>query len=265
MNLKPKDKINEIERSLYPSTVFHFTKEMDSIKKILSSGFFRASYAKEVIVGPGTKRKFGIPMVSFCDIRLSHLYEHTKKYGYFGIGLKKRWAIDNGLNPVSYLNSKCTMFTYFDSQLKEMSKELSNIDSYEDYSSAKTKYRNLLNVMRYMKNYEGDLERKGKITKNYRFANENEWRFVPDINEKIIPVKIVKDNNLNWKDDANRKLWKSEASHLPFDVRDVNYILVPSEFYARELIEFLSKINLGDDYTYMISKIFISRHIFKDL
>ncbi|WP_202303491.1 abortive infection system antitoxin AbiGi family protein [Dryocola clanedunensis] len=265
MIIKPKAELHHIERSLYPSTIFHFTDEIDSLQNILSSGYFRASYAKEVIIGPKSRRRFGIPMVSFCDIRLSHLYEHTRKYGYFGLGLKKRWAIEKGLNPVSYLNSNCTMFTYFNEQLKGMSRELREIDLYDDHKVAKLRYRNFLNVMRYMKNYEGELERKGEVTKNYRFANENEWRYVPDIKEKIIPAKVIDDVDIEWKIKANEKLWKSDSSRLYFSLKDINYLLVPSESAVAELIDYLGEIIEGDDFTYLISKIFISKHIFSDL
>lgn len=267
MKLNPKAKPYSREKSLYPSTIFHFTKKMDSLQKILSLGYFRASYAKETIVGPDAKREFGIPMVSFCDIRLSHLYEHITKYGRFGIGLKKDWAIINGLNPVSYLNKNCSMFTAFDVRLREMSRELRNMKGdRERYMLNKEKYRDLINVMRYMKNYEGELFRKGKIENdNYRYANENEWRYVPDIRSKIIPIKIVGIDDLNWKDEPNERMWKHEESMLQFDIKDIKYILVPNERYASDMIEYFGTLASGSDYTHLISKLFISRQIFNDL
>jgi len=251
------------ERSIYPNTVFHFTDNIECLKSIIQSQYFKASYAKEVIVGHNTKRTFGIPMVSFCDIRLSNLYEHMEKYGYYGIGLRKSWAINNGLNPVSYLNQKCSMFTYFDEQLREMSEELLDIKPLDEYKIAKSKYRNLLNVMRYMKNYEGELKRKNIYKKNYRYANESEWRYVPDIStNNVIPVKLIKENEPNWKDKANKHLSMSSSSRLGFDIKDIKYILIPGRSDTYDFIE-----HLADDKNKIeiISKIFDSSQIYKDL
>ncbi|RKR65134.1 abortive phage resistance protein AbiGi (putative antitoxin) [Yokenella regensburgei] len=267
MKFRAKKTTCRIEKSLYPSTILHFTKEIESLKSILSSGYFRASYAKESIIGPDSKREFGIPMVSFCDIRLSHLYEHIKKYGRFGVGLKKEWAIKHGLNPVSYLNKNCSMFTAFNERLREMNRELRSLKAYEEvYSLEKAKYRDLINILRYMKNYEGPLVRKGElVNENYRFANENEWRYVPDIQADIVPIKIARDSDPEWKTKANQRMWKSDSSRLKFEISDIKYILVPNENYASQLIEYFGDVASGDDYTHLISKLFISRQIFNDL
>ncbi|EQA0619442.1 hypothetical protein AWD72_000052 [Escherichia coli] len=266
MKHTPENK-NIAEKSLYPNTLFHFTNNNEFLLNIIKDKFFKASYAKEIIVGPnGTKRTFGIPMVSFCDIRLSNLHEHMKKYGYYGIGLKKSWAIEKGLNPVSYLNSNCSMFQYFDQQLREMSDEFLNIESYEERKLSRQKYLNLQNVMRYMKNYEGELRRGNEYQKAYRFANESEWRYVPDINTSdIIPVKIVRNHDTKWKAKANDALWKSESSRLTFNYNDIKYILVPTSNMAFDLIEGVRDFISEDDFIYLISKIFDSRHIYQDL
>ena len=83
---------------LYPEILFHFTTK-ESLYEILNSTF-KVSYAREKIIGPKLKREFGVPMVSFCDLRLSELKAHINKYGNYGIGLTKEWANRNGLNPV---------------------------------------------------------------------------------------------------------------------------------------------------------------------
>ncbi|HBB8555060.1 TPA: hypothetical protein J4Z50_001662 [Escherichia coli] len=266
MKLTSKNKSIE-EKSLYPNAIFHFTNDNDILLNIIKEKHFRASYAKEVIVGPnGTKRTFGIPMVSFCDIRLSNLHEHMKKYGYYGIGLKKSWAIEKGLNPVSYLNSNCSMFQYFDEQLRNMSEELLSIDTRDERKVARQKYLHLHNVMRYMKNYEGELRRGEQYHKNYRFANESEWRYVPDITTPdIIPVKIVEKGNSNWKAKANKALWESEFSRLRFNYNDIKYILIPTSYMAFDLIEGIKNFVCEDEYIHLISKIFDSRSIYHDL
>lgn len=87
--------------SLYPDILFHFTKK-ENLFKILESAF-NVSYAREIIIGKSSEREFAIPMVSFCDLRLTELKSHMIKYGSYGIGLTKQWANANGLNPVMYI------------------------------------------------------------------------------------------------------------------------------------------------------------------
>jgi hypothetical protein len=41
-------------------------------------------------------------MVSFCDIPLSQIGKHVKRYGSYGIGMSRQWVFRNALNPVLY-------------------------------------------------------------------------------------------------------------------------------------------------------------------
>lgn len=90
--------------SLYPDILFHFTNGRTNLFDILDS-HFKVSYAREKVEGSETKREFAVPMVSFCDLKLSELKTHMGKYGNFGIGLTKEWANRNGLNPVMYIKN----------------------------------------------------------------------------------------------------------------------------------------------------------------
>lgn len=270
LGLKMKD-IN-VEKSLFPSTLFHFTEYVSVLKNILSDKHFNVSYANEKIVGMKAQRNFGIPMVSFCDIRLSQLNEHTKKYGHYGIGLKKQWGIDNGLNPVSYLNHNCSMFTYFNARVSQMSRSLRKISFSEGkdsdlYLIERKRYRDIINVMRFMKNYEGELYRKGVLeNENYRFANESEWRYVPDIRTDIVPIKLVnQDIDPEWKLKANSALSSHPESKLKFDFDDIKYIFVKNERMARSLIRHIEMITDQKSYPILVSKIFISSQVFDDL
>ena len=90
--------------SLYPDILFHFTNGRTNLFDILDS-HFKVSYAREKVEGSETKREFAVPMVYFCDLKLSELKTHMGKYGNFGIGLTKEWANRNGLNPVMYIKN----------------------------------------------------------------------------------------------------------------------------------------------------------------
>lgn len=257
----------KIERSLFPSVVGHFTKQCDILFKILSSKCFKVSYAEEIIIGSSASRKFGIPMVSFCDIRLSQMNEHVIKYGEYGVALNKGWAIKNGLNPVSYISAGCPMFNHLDSRMRQMRELIDNLKSegsLDEFKDALLNYNDLINVMRYMKNYEGDLARKGwKVIKNYRYANEHEWRYVPDIKSGIIPIRKVSVNK-NWKMDANRAMEGMSCSVLNFELSDISYIFIKNKVMALKMKEKLQKRFCFEDYVLLSSKILITAQVLED-
>ncbi|EBU6604347.1 hypothetical protein DKP05_24575, partial [Salmonella enterica subsp. enterica serovar Derby] len=91
---------------------------MEKLESIITCKFFRPSYARETIYGKNQQkiRYFGIPMVSFCNIRLSLLSEHTQKYGSYGIGLTYDWITRNNLNPVFYVSEHSNVFPQLDEQ-----------------------------------------------------------------------------------------------------------------------------------------------------
>ncbi|MBT7825316.1 MAG: hypothetical protein HN600_01875 [Bacteroidetes bacterium] len=68
-----------------PSTVFHFTKK-EALLGILKENF-KIQYCFERWTTHQSE-DFAIPMVSFCDIKLSEI-DHMFKYGNYGIGLVK--------------------------------------------------------------------------------------------------------------------------------------------------------------------------------
>ena len=48
-------------------------------------------------------------MVCFCDIPLSDIAEHTQKYGNYAIGLKKTWAMEQGVTPILYVHDNSVL------------------------------------------------------------------------------------------------------------------------------------------------------------
>ncbi|MEB7585589.1 abortive infection system antitoxin AbiGi family protein [Serratia rubidaea] len=250
-------------RSLYPSTLFHFTEHYSALTGILDCSYFKVSHSTEMIHGKNeTPRNFSIPMVSFCDIRLSHLTEHTGRYGGFGIGLKKSWGIEKGLNPVFYVNQNCSMVDYFNAALRDFKEEhISNNSNTDKASSRKAQYRDLINPLRYMKNYEADLVRTGKDNeKNYRFANENEWRYVPDIRSDIVPIRLSKNKQI-----GNDKLGNHPNSRLYFTYDDIRYIFVSDDLHLEKLISHINKTVIDKYRNKLLSKIFVTSNIFEDL
>ena len=85
------------------NTLFHFTSKYDTLISILKSKFFPRLCLERGLWHPGN-RKWAVPIVCFCDIPLSNMAEHTQKYGNYAIGIKKTWAIKQGITPVLYVH-----------------------------------------------------------------------------------------------------------------------------------------------------------------
>ena len=219
---------------LYPSTLFHFTKTKEALFGILA-GNFKIFYAKERIAGRALPRVFYAPMVSFCDLRLSEAGNHMLSYGEYGLGLSKEWALKHGLNPVAYWNSQARLI---DNLFKKLDHDHADLWKEPDILKTSQKsalYDDLIDLLRFIKNYEGCLKRNnGDEIDPYRFADEREWRYVP---EKVYPPFLP--------ENADKAYWSSQITErLVFEPDDIRYIIVANESERSQVI---SHIKHGPD------------------
>lgn len=236
---------------LSSNSLIHFTNR-DSLKGILEEEF-RIKYCTEIV---RAKRGAGfnvvVPMVSFCDIPLSEIKNHIQKYGRYGIGLSKKWGKKKGLNPVLYLEQKSTL-------IKNMIYGFSKLLEEDINKYTTTQYR-IAEVIRYIKNYEGILVRKGKkIKKNYRFSDEQEWRYVPSKSNARIFI------NADDKTEANQNI---ENLRLGFNPNDITYIVVKNEKEIDEFIQIIinakSKKYSENEIKRLTTRIITSKQILSD-
>ncbi|WP_242108825.1 abortive infection system antitoxin AbiGi family protein [Luteimonas aquatica] len=219
--------------SLSSSTVIHFTREPDALKGILEKGF-RIKLCRETVVLDTQPGSFCVPMVSFCDIPFSKIKDHLDKYGEYGIGLTKAWAVRKGLNPVLYMSK--------DSSLSKSYKTAFNHYVYEsdhEIEDLPAETRGLVDIVRYIKNYENDLTRKNKTIPNYRFSDEREWRYVPD--HDAYPYMVV---SAEWHDNpANKALSDKMLAPLVLDFKpaDIQYIIIGKNSEISDFIDHLRK------------------------
>lgn len=225
---------------LYPNILFHFTNKQ-SLFGILSSTF-KPSYSREYIEGTKEKKEFAVPMVSFCDLRLSELKDHIEKYGTYGIGLTKNWAIEKGLNPVIYVNKNSHFIDNLINGIGEIFRYINKIVDEDDLNSLSTAYMNILNTYRFIKNYEGLLKQKGKTIPNYRYADEREWRFVPPIETEIDYRPFVPLNRISTKEKKEQLNAKIEHRRLTFKPDDIKYLIVQSDSEINEIINHLRSV-----------------------
>ena len=168
---------------LSSNSIIHITAYREALEGIIKDNFDVRCCRENVLLNDKSFPCL-VPMVSFCDIPLSQVKNHLESYGdkdkkAYGIGLTKEWAVKMKLNPVLYVEKESALAN---SYCYSIFKSLNGSKLSEFTNSQKS----ILDILRYMKNYQGDLVRKGKKTiDNYRFSDEREWRYVPLVTEAI--------------------------------------------------------------------------------
>ena len=204
--------------------VFHFTKEFETIIKIITDKAFKYSYSAEYFF-ENKYRKIGVPCVCFSSRPLSKL-KYMASYGEWGIGLTKDWARKHKLNPVFYLEK-----SKIAENLKEASKAaIKEINKYKNSPAIP------IHLIAWM-NYESSLLYNTKISRGpnkkagknkYPFFEEREWRSYLDLRD--FNGDWTKLNIIVEKDWETKKRELNESiSHfkLEFELKDIEFIIAP--------------------------------------
>lgn len=257
--------------SISPNSIFHVTN-FNGLKSILKDKSFKINYCREIIETLNDDYNFiGVPMVSFCDIPLYEIKTQLKSYGGYCIGLKKSWAAEKGLSPVIYLEKNSNILS---SSLDILHSYIFKDNDPENMSEVQIA---LANFYRHIKNYEGDLIRKHKTYKNYRFSNEREWRYCPTKNELknypyLLDTTFTKTNIKYagafkvWSNVINKANTNISNIKLHFDLNDISCIIVKNE---KQIFTIIKLLNIHTADKKLISKltarIIISSEVFPDL
>jgi hypothetical protein len=251
---------------LSSNTLFHFTSKKEYLINILQNNFM-PRYVKEYYPFEAEGlNEIGIPMVCFCDIRLSQVNEHVEWYGSYGIGMRREWAVSKGLTPVQYYNSNAQNIKELASGFSEMRNEFNRIVSsgFKFTEIPPWYFKIYLNVW-YMKAYDGkQLHKTKNIEINKNFYDEKEWRFIPSIDSlKNLPSNIpmslrYNKYNKNEEEKINRMLGKN--TKLTFEPEDIAYIIISQESERLEIINSIkhAKRKYKDDEVAILSSKIIS-------
>lgn len=210
------------------NTIIHFTKTKDALAGILQDNF-KIFYCKETFRLNEKNYNARVPMVSFCDIPLSQIREHIDKYGCYGIGLTREWAERNRLNPVLYVDSKSNLAESLVETFKAYI-----VDAGDDEENDVAQ-RNLMDILRYMKNFEGKLSRKNKEIEKYRFADEREWRYVPPFAE----LEAFMTADSSYRKNPEQFDAQTQDLRLNFEPNDIKYIVINTDAEIPEFIRIL--------------------------
>jgi len=240
-------------------TIIHYTNKFENLTSIIHEGFRIKYCAEEIELGNGTS-KSAHPMLSFCDIPLSSSTEHFQKYGNYGIGLSKKWAKRNGINPVIYIEKDSLIAETLLRFIKERRK-------LKESNLTMTQRNDVLRIRSYMKNYTGNVRRRnGDIIENYKYFDECEWRLIPK-KEQINSAKFsihLKDYNKD-RDFYNNKL---KDCRITFDLSDISYIIVNDEHEVKKMIHFLTEhfpVEFENrELSYLFTKICTTKQIAED-
>lgn len=222
------------------NTLFHFTK-LESLKGILKSRSLWPQYSKEhlfrVFPKESAYRISHVPMISFCDLRLTQLSNsqtsiHTTDFGKYGIGFYKKWGFKNGISPVSYVHDK--------SKASNVIYELSLQLRGRRYAKLKQVVPELI---QFVKPYQSFYQKGKKVSLPRRHYDEREWRFVP--NDKKFRV-FPNDASYNSEiEQLNKQLKNSYA--LSYDPDDIKFIVVHEDKDKNEVTDTIKAVIFRQD------------------
>ncbi|KIF54174.1 abortive infection system antitoxin AbiGi family protein [Vibrio owensii] len=228
------------------NSIIHFTDSLDAIKGIIKNSF-KLKYCREYIyIGDDSYVDILVPMVSFCDIPLSEIKEHIDKYGSYGVGLTKEWARKNHLNPVLYIDKNSFLNKTLGSAVE--SYIISKHQGKNPLHALPIEDRPVIDILRYVKNYQEDLKRKEETIPDYRFYDEREWRYVPDVNEDI-GFCFDRDKLEGFEDVYADSQEKLSDLKLSFSPEDISYIIINDDSEIHEILRFL-KETMGGEFSY---------------
>lgn len=245
--------------ALSPNAVFHFTEFCENLDGILKNDF-HPKYCMEdygFMNHSGETFERAVPMVSFCDIPLSQMKEHMEVYGYYGLGMRKTWAMEIGASPIiySYHNAMLSL------KVNESMIHLLKLQESEKNDAGKT----LLSISSYLKAYEGNISRKGKVTFK-RFYDEREWRVIPNASHFGLKMMLSKEE---FEDSSKEKMNAilSLNARVAFNADDIRYIIVKDEAEVMPLVREIEGMNTRfaeDKIKALVSRVISSEQILED-
>lgn len=223
---------------LSSNTLWHQT-DFYPLQRIIKERKINVSYSLEDLksVSP-YPFNYAFPMISSSDIPLSEFGAHINKYGGHSIGFKRDWIVRNNFNPVSYYSDRSVLLRELIERVEYLKQDYTNLNDEQKHD-----LKVFLFQLSHSKNYEGELPK--RKYRNYRFSDEREWRYVPQIevfDNGIEDFIIFSDDYKNNRSIVDAKL---KGMCLEFTYDDINYIIVEKE-------EQIEKIKKTIEHTYLL-------------
>lgn len=221
-----------------PDTLFRFMRKFEYLKSIIENKCLFSRYFNENVkylnlVGI---ESLTYPMTCFCDINLHRIKQHIGDYGEYGIAFSKKWAMDNKIQPVQYINPnsdlRIDITSAFNSFLA-LEKKLPDDNIAANF---------FLRYLMFIKPYSGKIIVDDK-EKDKCFEDESEWRFVPEIPSTSSFKQIyTNDEMVNLFDVLNEALTTIDSIKLNFEYSDIKYIILEKKSDLTDFIIFLNEL-----------------------
>lgn len=270
----------------HSSSLFHFTKEEKTFKSILENGL-RYSFAYEsfpesivnnlfchglfpISDDSETYKEMGyaLPMISFCDIPLTRVECHSKRYGKFAIGISKDYLCEvysEFINPVIYADSTSVISAFKHltrsqgiaikslSLLSQYNAEFNAIDILKQQTYGNETMAAIIEQLPpalkelYDFAVEADMSVKTLISllkptyginvdgENQCFYDEHEWRAIyPDLHDSAFEWQVIHNHAeyKSYKERLNDALNYEENAFIDIPENSYNFIthlIVPEE------------------------------------
>lgn len=231
------------------NSLFHFLKDISYLQNLIKDKCFKPWYVEENIEYLNFQRlkQIYIPMKCFCDINLHKLEHHILYYGDYGIGFSKQWGINNGIQPITYINNHSYLS---DSLHSSILNNYSNADSADLYP--------LQHLLFTKSIYGKQMDKYGRThIKNY--MDESEWRYVFDMEKECSDCKqIYPSDEESTILNLNLSLQQKDSSSLTFKYSDIKYIILKDKEDFLKIIETINNISINKtEKNLLISKIII--------
>ncbi|WP_428224595.1 abortive infection system antitoxin AbiGi family protein [Flavobacterium sp.] len=249
--------------NLSSNCITHYTNEFSKLTKLLD-GVIYGSYCKEILRYNGEVIPRFIPMISFCDMPIKTYTNVSSPYGKFGISLTKKWATENKLTPVLYIDKNSRLI---DNLVTSMKNSLTTLNIANQILKQNPKNiqitKNITKSLEYLsyslmytKHYEDELEREDFYNPNYRFYDEREWRYIPEFDCAVCELKQTEEEFITWRGNTKNKPILNQVK-LNFKANDIENIIVENDENRNLLIEVIKKSKL--DFTDTSKEILISK------
>lgn len=210
--------------------IIHFTDKFRTLQSILSEKSLRLCYCKEdFYLGTRKISSAAHPMVSFSKFDINRLKNKVITYGKYGIAFSESWQTSKGINPVLYIDNISPAANALASLLRaRRNSEVSNLPGNLRLPiiTLKCFTKNCVGFNSYFQRH------------NFKFYEENEWRFVPrkgEIGNGYISLDRKKYNKN--KQQYNDRLI---PYGLKFSLEDIEAIFVKNEKQRQQVMDELS-------------------------
>ena len=247
----------QLESVTSANILCNYMTKIEYMKEVIRNMAFIPRYVEENLeyLNVQDLHTIAFPMTCFCDIPLTKVKNHMGVYGEYGVAIKKKVCIERDVQPILYLNNS--------SRLKnDLSEALSKL-LHEDPISPKWRMLpdTILSVLLYSKPIMGYMSR-DEWDKPHRllFKDECEWRYIPSVSESMSLIIPQDDNTKKGRKYYSKALERDKSTWFPFQVDEIEYIIVPNEVLAIEMISAIKAMRgktLADKHK-LISKIEIA-------